>query len=202
MSGVGKSTWSSKLEKEKGFKRYCCDDLIEKGLSPELEKLGYSGINDVGRWMGQPYDERYKKNSQKYLELEAEALKNMLQEIKRLAKDKNIAVDTTGSVIYLPSDILDDLKRQTKIVYLEMLESVSVAEEMVKRYLYDQKPIIWGDVFKPFRGEKNMQTLKRCYPELLKYRKKLYEKLADIKIDYYGQMNKNFTADNLLKLIN
>lgn len=39
MSGMGKSAWSSKLEKEKGFKRYCCDNFIEKGLSPELEKL-------------------------------------------------------------------------------------------------------------------------------------------------------------------
>lgn len=152
MSGVGKSTWSSKLEKEKGFKRYCCDDLIEKGLSSELKKLGYGGINDVSRWMGQPYDERYKRNSQKYLELEAEALKNILWGIKWLAKDKNIAVDTTGSVIYLPPDILDDLKKRTKIIYLETSESV--IEEMVKRYLYDPKPVIWGDVFKPFKGEK------------------------------------------------
>lgn len=149
--------------------------------------------------MGQPYDERYKKNSQKYLELEAEALKNILQEIKRLSKDKNIAVDTTGSVIYLPQDILDDLKMQTKIVYLETPESV--VGEMVKKYLDDPKPVIWGNIFKPLEGEENMQTLKRCYPELLKYRKKLYEKLADIKIDYYEQMNKNFTVDNLLELI-
>ncbi len=197
---MGKSAWSSRLEKEKGFKKYCCDDLIEKGLSPELEKLGYGGINDVSRWMGQPYDERYKKNSQKYLELEAEALKNILQEIKRLSKDKNITIDTTGSVIYLPQDILGDLKMRTKIIYLETHESV--VKEMVKRYLDDPKPVIWGDVFKPFEDEENMQTLKRCYPKLLKYRKKLYKKLADIKIDYYEQMNKNFTVDNLLKLIN
>ena len=63
MSSVGKSAWSTKLEELKGFRRYCCDDLIEKYLGPEFKALGYLGINDVSRWMGQPYDQRYKKTA-------------------------------------------------------------------------------------------------------------------------------------------
>jgi len=146
-------------------------------LSPELEKSGYSGINNISRWMGQPYDERYKKSSQEYLELEAEALKNILQEIEQSAKDEDITVDTTGSVVYLSLDILDALKTQTKLVYLETPKSV--AEEMIARYFDDPKPVIWGNVFKPLKNEAGIQTLKRCYPELLKYRVRLYEKLAE-----------------------
>ena len=34
MSGSGKTYWSKKLESE-GFKRFCCDDLIEE----KLEKI-------------------------------------------------------------------------------------------------------------------------------------------------------------------
>ena len=80
MSGSGKSYWSKKLQEEKGFKRFCCDDIIEQKLSHELKKFGYSGLHDVGKWMGQPFDPQYVKRSKniyilrtkqrmKYLEL-------------------------------------------------------------------------------------------------------------------------------------
>ena len=45
-----------------------------------------------------------------------------------------------------------------------------------------------------------METLKRCYPELLKYRINLYNKLADVKVDY-SQTEKSFTLENLLNII-
>ena len=66
MSGSGKSYWSKKLQ-AKGFKRFCCDDLIEKKLENELKKLGYSGIQDVAKWMGQPFDTQYLRSSKEYL---------------------------------------------------------------------------------------------------------------------------------------
>lgn len=200
MSNVGKSTWSNKLEKLKGFKKYCCDDLIEKYLGPELKALGYAGINDLSLWLGQPYDQKYKKNSQKFLELETESLKNSFKEIAGLKSETDIVVDTTGSVIYLPEEILKTLAGLTKIIYLEA--PIGAVELMIKNYIANPKPVIWGDLYQPLTGENKAETLKRCYPELLKYRTGLYEKLGAIKLDDFTRMKKDFTLENLLELAN
>ena len=149
MSGVGKSFWSNRLEKEKGYQKYSCDELIEKELSPELTLLGYKGTNGLSRWMGQPYDERYSANSRRYLELEAKVLGNSLKEIEN-SKNKNIVVDTTGSVVYLPPELLRKLKQLTKVVYLETPEFV--VKKMINLYLADPKPVIWGNLYKPLSG--------------------------------------------------
>jgi len=37
MSGTGKTYWSKQLE-SKGFKRFCCDDLIGEKLGTVLKK--------------------------------------------------------------------------------------------------------------------------------------------------------------------
>lgn len=198
MSGSGKSAWGKILERERGFKRYCCDDLIEEKLAPELTKLGYSGINDVSRWMGQPYDERYPETSRKYLDYEAESLREVLEEIKKMNKVDNVVVDTTGSVIYLPQELLEKLKKLTKIVYLKTPEHLM--EEMIAKYVADPKPVIWGNLYQPKEGEAKEETLKRCYPDLLKYRAGLYEKLADLGLDYEIRRARNFTPDDFLKL--
>ena len=177
MSGAGKSMRSLSLEKE-GFIRYSCDDLIEKELAPELKRLGYRGTRDVSRWMGQPYDRRYKKNSQKYLEMEARSLAYILSKIKK-TKRGNVVVDTTGSVVYLPQRLQNALKKQTTVIYLKT--PAAIVEKMIERYMSDPKPVIWGTIYKPLPGEKRNATLKRCYPKLLSYRKKLYEKMSDDK---------------------
>ena len=109
MSGAGKSTWSLMLEKG-GLTRYSCDDLIEKELAPELKRLGYRGIGGISRWLGQPYDKRYKKNSRRYLKLEGESLTRILNEIKK-ADHGDAVVDTTGSVIYMSPRLRDALKK-------------------------------------------------------------------------------------------
>ena len=195
MAGVGKSYWSEKLKKEKGFKRFGIDDMIEKALGPELEELGYSGIKDMSRWLGQPYDERCPENSGKYLELEAKNLKEALDAAEN-GISENIVIDTTGSVIYLSGELLLRMKKLTKVVYFNTPKEV--IEKKIKQYFDNPKPIIWGEAYKPLAGEKEVAALKRCYPALLAYRTGLYEKLADTTIDYYEQMDKSYTVDDLL----
>lgn len=198
MSGSGKSAWAKILGREKGFKRYCCDDLIEEKLAPELAKLGFHGINDVSRWMGQPYDERYAETNKKYLDFEAQSLREVLSEIQKMDKDINVVVDATGSVIYLPEELLGDLKKLTRIIYLKTPESIM--EQMIARYVADPKPVIWGNLYQPEESETKEETLKRCYPGLLRYRAGLYDKLADIRLDYEVRRAENFTPDDFLEL--
>lgn len=199
MSGSGKSVWAKTLEREKGFRRYTCDELIGKELTPEFSKSGYSVTEGLSYWMGQPYDERYARTSQIYLESEAQSLRNVLEEIKKMNKEDNAVVDTTGSVIYLPQELLKELKELTRIIYLKMPENLM--EKMIARYVADPKPVIWGDLYQPAEGETKEETLKRCYPGLLRYRAERYEKLADIKLDYATRIDKKFTPDDFLRLV-
>ncbi|MFI5142332.1 MAG: hypothetical protein ACHQII_08250, partial [Bacteroidia bacterium] len=120
MSGIGKSHWSKKLEQE-GFTRFCCDDFIENKLEDELKHLGYKGIHEVALWLGQPYDPQYAENSRKYLQYEQEELDNILTLIENMP-DKNIVIDTTGSVIYLSPVTLKRLKQLTSVIYFATSE--------------------------------------------------------------------------------
>lgn len=198
MSGSGKSHWSKKLEK-KGFRRFSIDELLEEKLEKGLKQLGYSGINDVSKWMRQPYEERYVRTSATYLEYEKRTMLEVLRHIETDRNYDNIVIDTTGSVVYTGDEILDKLSGLTKVIYLET--PASVQKEMYELYIKDPKPVIWGDSFNKKAKESNNEALARCYPELLAYRTKRYEKIADKTLDYSQLRNKSLTLDKFLLLL-
>lgn len=187
MSGSGKSFWSGKLY-ELGYKVYGCDDLIEAKLEKELIKGGYKGIEDVARWMGQPYEAQYGVNSLKYLKFEREVVEEILEIIKNGDSGEDIVIDTTGSVIYLENELLSRLKNQTKIVYLEVPQEVQ--DKMYQLYLKEPKPVIWGDQYARSEGDDEQEALKKNYPKLLKSRAEKYSGLADKVLRY------EFHSDN------
>lgn len=198
MSNCGKSYWSRKLE-EAGFIRFSCDDFIEKKLEKELKRLGFSGVNDVAKWMGQPYEERYSQTSKKYLAFESDSLEEIIYNLEHAYPDQNYVVDTTGSVIYTNDKIMEQLSKLTTIIYLET--PLSVRQEMCELYFRNPKPVIWGESFKKFRGEENKVALKRCYPTFLDYRCKKYKKHTQITLDYFLLRSPGFTINNFLGYI-
>jgi len=195
MSGVGKSFWSVELEKKKSFRRFGIDDMIEAELEPELKKFGYSGIKDMSRWLGQPYDVRCADKSARYLELEEASAQKALDAVENM-ESENIVIDTTGSVVYLSEELLGRMKKLTQVIYFNTPKEV--IEKKIKQYFDNPKPIIWGKSYNANPGEDPVLALKRCYPELLRYRTGRYEKLADRTIDYYEQMDKSYMVDDLL----
>lgn len=198
MSGSGKSYWSKKLE-QMGFKRFCCDDLIEEKLAAELKSLGYRGIQDVAKWMGQPFEAQYPQTSQQYLNFEKEVMNEVLRIVEKASDKENIVIDTTGSVIYTGKEILHGLSSLAKIVYLDT--PVSVKQEMYTLYLADPKPVIWGNTFMKSDEETNYQALATCYPKLLAYRTKEYEKIADIACNYRRLHDAAYTIDTFMEAI-
>ena len=181
MSGSGKTYWSKQLA-NLGFKHICCDDLIEEKLKNELKGWGYSGINDIARWMGQPYDSQYKHTSKKYLNFEKQVMDEIFNSIEMNAnKDNKIVIDTTGSIIYTGKNILKKLKKYTKVIYLHV--SSEIIKELHDLYIFDPKPVIWGNLFNKDNSETDKEALARCYPQLLSYRTKEYQKIADITLD-------------------
>lgn len=176
MSNIGKTYWSKKLNNA-GFKHISCDDLIEAKLAPVLKEFGYSGIENVSCWMGQPHDDRFSANQQKYLSLEKEAMENIFGQIKK-GKTQNTVIDTTGSVVHTGRNICVKLKRCSLVIYIEATENMK--ERMFNQYIREPKPVVFGDVFNPKEDETAKQALKRCYRKLLNLRGKLYAEYADV----------------------
>ena len=184
MSGVGKTFWSEKLE-EQGFKRFCIDDMIEKKLEPFFKKHGFKGINDVAKWMGQPYEDRFKKTQREYLKQEIACMNTALERVQKYTG--NAVIDTTGSVIYTGAGILNKLKKHTTVVYFDAPQKAQ--NEMFEKYVEDPKPVIWGDIFIQKQNETEIEAIARCYLKLLNFRTKKYKLLADIKIQYRSLKN-------------
>jgi shikimate kinase len=189
MSGTGKSYWSKKLEKL-GFKRYCCDDLIEIKLKKILKDDGLSGIRDMHKWMGQPYEPQHAKNSIIYLQLEKDVMQEIFDEIESPHSADNIVIDTTGSVIYTGNQILNRLKELTGIVYLEATKEI--VHHMYHIYINDPKPIVWGNMYHKKPNESELEALKRCYLPFLESRQRQYEALSDKTIHLKNLRKKGF----------
>lgn len=196
MSNIGKTYWSKKMQAV-GFKHFNCDDLIEAKLAPVLKRLGYSGIADVSRWLGQPYDKRFVANQQKYLSLEKEIMKNIFTQIRN-EKKQNTVIDATGSIVHTGKDVCLKLKQHSLVVYIETAEDLK--EEMFKKYFKKPKPVIFGKMFIQKKPETAKQALKRCYQELLNWRGMLYTEYADVIIPQ-GAIKKNMDIQQFISLI-
>ncbi len=195
MSNIGKSFWSKKL-KDIGFKYICCDDLIEKKLEKDLKKLNYSGIQDLARWMGMPYEKRFQKNQKKYLMFEEETMSEILKQIKKTKY--NTVIDTTGSIVHNNEYYLKKLKEKSLIIYIETDNSIE--NELFKKYITEPKPVIFGNIFEIKEGEDKMESLKKAYKKLLKFRTSLYKKYTDINLNYKNT-KKDSDINHFIKLI-
>lgn len=184
MSNLGKTHWATRLETECGFRRIDCDALVEAALSPYLQTKGYSGVQDVAKWMGQPFDEQYPATSQEFVRCEREVMLQIV-DVLRQAQIKDgppLVVDTCGSVIYAGDDIRKSLCELTHVVYLEASDAHRA--QLFERYMAEPKPVIWGSVFSQGRGETPHEALARCYPQLLSSRARLYEEWSHVKIPF------------------
>ena len=197
MSGAGKSHWAQKLVGA-GFRVIGVDDRIEAKLAPELTAGGYRGIGGVAAWMGWPGDPAYREREKKYLDCEVKSMSEALDEIQA-SVEKGIVLDTTGSVVYTGEEICRRMQSLVTVVYLE----ASPAEEelVIARYLSDPKPVLWGDRFDRRSGESAQDAIARCYPQLIAYRKKLYERYAHRTVSMDHLRNINLDARGFLELL-
>ncbi len=202
MSGVGKSYWSEKFAKE-GYEVFHIDDLISEKLGEIINKengdgnvdYGKSLVGGLAKWMGFPGDKRYEKNCKTYLKLEEKITLQSLN--KTIKNNKPAIIDTTGSVIYLSSELKSKLKKHTKIVYLDI--SKSKLSELFETFCKFPKPIIWNGKYKALKNETEEKTLARCYKNLLDFRINKYEKLAHKIISYTQHHKNNLSTQGILK---
>ena len=199
-SGSGKSYWSSRFEKEKGFFRIDCDKRIEEKLHSDMAKIDGEGINAVADWMGQPYEEGFKDRQDRYLSFEIDTMQEIIDSSTALQSEhENVVIDTSGSVIYTGEETLRKIKEFSTMVYLEITRQEY--DLMLARYINDPKPVVWGDIYKKQSNEREDEALVRCFRELIKQRRKLYEEQADVTLSFDQHAERMLSSDDFLSLI-
>lgn len=192
MSNIGKSHWAKRLEEEQGFVRFSCDDLIAQTLSHLLSNVHMSNMDAFSAWMGMPYEFGYQERQQAYLSCEHTAM----VQVQQLARShEQIVIDTTGSFIYLSDQIIHTLRSISTIVYLET--SDEQINEMTERFFQEPKPLIWGTAFEEHSEETHEQALRRCYPQLIKWRMGRYAALAHVSVPFTSHHDPLFTTEAL-----
>jgi hypothetical protein len=196
-SNIGKTELTRKFAGQ-GYRVVCCDDEIEKFLGPYLVGHGYSGgIKDVAKWSGQPFDERYPLNSAIYGNFEEQVMSII---IDRLFDGERLVIDTTGSVVYVGSFLLQMLTYLTKVILLDTCPEHIESDQ--QRYFAEPKPVIWGDgVYAPRPGEDPMDALRRCYPALVSTRRERYLRMAHIIVPYAQHRDPKFGVNELISLL-
>jgi hypothetical protein len=198
MAGSGKSHWSKKLAR-RGFRRFCCDDLIEGKLAHELKTSDGTPL-PLGQWMGFPWEPTYGDREARYLSHEKEVLSEIIGYLKtQRSKHRNVVVDTTGSVIYAPEELLSQLGRLTVMVYLPVPADFRVS--LLEAYRSRPHPLVWHGLFTREPGETKEEALTRCYPKLISSREQRYELYADVRVDFHLRRDKGFTVDQFLSVI-
>lgn len=183
MSNLGKTHWAERLKNECGFQRIDCDALVEAKLGPQLRSLGYSGIEDVAKWMGFPYDAQYPQTSREFMRCEQEVMLEVIEQLRSSATDRPVVIDTCGSVIYTGDEVIASLREFSTVIYLEA--SLEHRKKLFDRYIAEPKPVVWGDnAFAPVQSETPTKTLERCYPTLLQTRAERYETMAHVKVPF------------------
>ena len=200
MSGSGKSYWANQLAGN-GFKCFSCDEMIASKLSDELIQPDRS-VMPLGKWMGLPYQQNYLERESKYLATEKQVLKEIFKIIETNYSDSssNIVIDTTGSVIYTGKEILNKLRKYTRVVHLAT--PLHIQDKMYQAYLARPRPVLWRGKFSTKSHEKNKEALGRCYPELVAFRERLYKHYAHISIDYNRYRKKGLKVTDFLREVN
>lgn len=191
MSNCGKSHWSRVLQSDRSFHVLSVDEEIELAVEPELKALGYSGIEGLAGWMGFPSDERFSKNQATYL-----AHEETITAAARPISGSNSILDTTGSVVYLTEQTIARIRDDYLVVHLEA--SDDMLEVMTESYFETPKPVVWGDAYQPMDGETPNESLRRCYPWLLRERRERYDKMCHVTIPATVSLSRALDLDGLL----
>lgn len=199
MSGSGKTYWSKKLADEAQFTCYSCDDLIAVELDDVLTSTSSVETERLSRWLGFPFEPQFAANEKIYLDYEARVVRECIEKIRESKDEERIVCDTTGSFIYLPTELQDELQSVSTIVCLETPpEAVNV---LYKRYMNNPKPIVWNGNYRPASDERPEEALHRCYYDLLHERLALYSKRAEVKLPFDRCHNTAMSAQQFLTFV-
>ena len=165
MSNIGKSYSGMRLATHFDFTLIEVDQLI-------WDALGKTDMGAFAAWQGQPYSEGYEARERESIAFETKATQQSLE-----TQARNALLDTTGSVIYTDSAVLETLKREWYTVYIDA--APEHLERLKTQYFAQPKPLAWNGHYRQRDGMDETQSLLASYPDLLASRATAYAALAD-----------------------
>lgn len=198
MSCVGKTYWATRLA-GLGFAALHCDDLILAQLQARTANA-VASMEQAGAWMGLPYERRFRRREQVYMDCERAALEEALRTAAAHSRaGSRLIVDTGGSVIYAGDDLLQQLRQLSTVVYLAVTPEVH--QQMLDAYLARPRALIWNGMFRPRPRERRRTTFARCYPELIQARERAYQASCDVRVEYAFHRQPDLAPEALLGAI-
>jgi len=191
MSSVGKSHRANELVRKLKWQCWSVDEKIAARIAASLP---VADVHGLAEWMQTPDTAGYAERETTYLDLENDETRAAVPN----ATD-NFVLDTTGSSVYLPDETLDELRSRYLIVHLSA--NKEKLTQMVKRYFETPKPVVWGPAYEPRNDENAADSLRRCYPQLLDWRMKKYNELADVTISGWNGKHEKHSPDAFLDMI-
>lgn len=193
MSGVGKTVCAAKLAAH-GFQVIDCDALIAARLQVIDSGSGRS-LEEIGRWMGFPYEAEFRRREALYLACEQEVLRDVLAQATA-STGTNCVIDTGGSIIYADPALLQSLRQCSTVIYLRIPDTLY--PQLLSSYLHCPRPLIWNGLFTQTPDEQLQDAFRRCYRQLICRREQLYEQYSHLILEYGDYRRPEFSAEHLL----
>eukprot|EP00741_Cyanophora_paradoxa_P000345 tig00000403_g336.t1 len=179
-TGTGKSLRASQLKEQHGFEMAGVAELLAEDLEfgGKVEvPPGVDPLDAVEDWLGYPTDKGFKEREKTYLaEIDKQVRLNAVPEL-----GGNFVLDTVASVAFLPQETLEVLRERYFIIHFE--PSDQELKDMVEWYTAPggKYPVVWGDFWLQ-RQSSEEEALRRCYPEMLRWRRQKYKELAHVNV--------------------
>jgi len=187
MSNIGKSYTAMRLATKYDFSLIEVDKII-------WENLGHDSMDAFAEWQGHPYTEGYGEREKHSISLESNATRKALKTSKR-----NPMIDTTGSVIYTDGDVLEALRKDYYIVYIEAMDDH--IERLKIQYFKQPKPLVWAGYYEKLNGKTETESILECYPKLLISRGQAYAKLADVTLPSTMILNPDVSIEDIYETL-
>jgi shikimate kinase len=195
MSGAGKSFWAAKLAAQ-GFRVLHCDELIAAQLQTLVGQIGTS-LDDLGRWMGLPYQPGFRQREALYMACETDTLRAVVAHAQAwAAAGANCVIDTGGSVIYADPELVQRLRQCSTVVYFRI--PTTQHQQMLEAYLAQPRPVIWNGLFQQAPSEELAAAFRRSYAQLLRQREQLYEQYSDLVLEYHYYRQPALTIEQFI----
>ena len=187
MSNIGKSYTAVRLATKYDFSLIEVDKII-------WENLGHDSMDAFAQWQDHPYTDGYTEREKHSIALETDATRKALKTTKR-----NPMIDTTGSVIYTDDDVLNMLRQNSYIVYIEAMEDH--LERLKMQYFKQPKPLIWAGHYEKIEGKSDTESILECYPKLLTSRGKAYARQADVTLPSTMILNPDVSIEDIFEAL-
>jgi hypothetical protein len=126
-------------------------------------------------------------------------MSNLLNKASNEAKNKDVVLDCSGSVIYIDPKLLESMQSVSTVIYLEA--SKNYINAMCEQYVANPKALIWDESFQPNDHEGAHETIRRCFKTLIDNRQRKYLSLSDYKIEFETARSGSFSFPEFVRTI-